>query len=47
MNLTECFQKRLLRRGRPDAAKTARSLEVASTKLEEAEKALKKSFLMR
>ena len=41
MNLRDCFQKRLLRRVRPDAAKSTRSLEVASTKLEEAEKALK------
>jgi len=41
MNLRDCFQKRLLRRGRPDTAKSARSLEVASTKLGEAEKALK------
>jgi len=41
MNLRDCFQKRLLRRVRPDAAKSTRSLEVASAKLEEAKRALK------
>lgn len=41
MNLRDCFRKRLLRRVKPDAAKSSRSLEVASTKLEEAERALK------
>ncbi len=44
MNLKECFQRRLLRYGRPDARKSARSLEVAVTKLEEAEKALKEEL---
>jgi len=41
MNLRDCFQKRLLRRVKPDTAKSTRSLEVASTKLEEAKRALK------
>lgn len=41
MNLRECFRRRLLRRVKPDTAKSTRSLEVASTKLEEAERALK------
>ena len=41
MNLRDCFRKRLLRRDKPNAIKSARSLEVASIKLEEAEKALK------
>ena len=40
MKLRECFEKRLLRRERPDPAKTQRSLEVAEIKLEEAEQAL-------
>lgn len=41
MNLRDCFRKRLLRRVRPDAVKSTRSIEVALIKLEEAEKALK------
>jgi len=41
MNLRDCFRKRLLRRVRPDVARSTRSLEVASTKLKEAERALK------
>jgi len=44
MNLKERFQRRLLRHGGPDTRKSARSLEVAWTKLEEAEKALKEEL---
>ena len=40
MKLKECFEKRLLRRERPDLEKSARSTQVAETKLKEAEKAL-------
>jgi len=40
MKLKECFEKRLLRRERPDLEKSKRSMEVAETKLNEAEKAL-------
>lgn len=45
MNLRDCFQKRLLRRVKPDTAKSARSLEVASAKLEEAKRALKSKIM--
>jgi len=41
MNLRDCFRKRLLRRVKPDTAKSTRSFEVASTKLEHAKRALK------
>jgi len=40
MKLRECFEKRLLRRERPDLEKSQRSMEVAETKLDEAEKAV-------
>lgn len=40
MKLRECFEKRLLRKERPDFEKSQRSMEVASSKLNEAEKAL-------
>jgi len=40
VKLKECFEKRLLRRERPDFEKSRRSIEVAETKLNEAEKAL-------
>jgi len=39
MRLTDCFENRLLRRERPDAARSRRSLEVADAKISEAEKA--------
>lgn len=41
MRLGECFQKRLLRRERPDLEKCKRSIEVAAAKLDEAQKAFK------
>ena len=40
MRLNECFEKRLLRKERPDPEKSRRSIEVAETKIDEAEKAL-------
>jgi uncharacterized protein (UPF0332 family) len=40
MRLNECFEKRLLRKERPDPEKSRRSIEVAQTKIDEAEKAL-------
>ena len=40
MKLKECFEKRLLRRERPDLEKSERSMEVAETKLDEAGEAL-------
>jgi len=40
MKLKECFDKRLLRKERPDLEKSKRSIEVAEAKLDEAEKAL-------
>lgn len=40
MKLKECFEKRLLRRERPDLEKSKRSIEIAEAKLDEAEKAL-------
>jgi len=40
VKLKECFEKRLLRRERPDLEKSERSMEVAEAKLDEAEKAL-------
>jgi len=40
MNLRECFDKRLLRREKPSLDRSIRSIEVAGSKLEEAEKAL-------
>jgi len=40
MKLKECFDKRLLRKEKPDLEKSKRSIEVAEAKLDEAEKAL-------
>ena len=45
MNIRECFEKRLLRKDRPDPRRSGRSLEVAEAKLEEAEKALRYDLL--
>ncbi len=41
MRLKECFDKRLLRRERPDFEKSERSMEIVEAKLDEAEKALR------
>lgn len=41
MRLDECFQKRLLRRERPDPEKCRKSIEVATAKLDEAQRAFK------
>jgi uncharacterized protein (UPF0332 family) len=40
MKLRECFQKRLLRKERPDSERSKRSVQVAEAKLDEAERAL-------
>jgi len=40
VKLRECFEKRYLRRERPDLEKSRRSIEVATTRLDEAGKAL-------
>lgn len=46
MNLDECFEKRLLRKIKPDYEKAKRSIEVAKDKLRKAKEAmdLKKEF---
>ena len=41
MKLRECFERRLLRKESPDLDRSKRSIEIAETKLIEAEKALK------
>jgi len=41
MKLNECFEKRLLRRERPDLERSRRSIEVAEAKIDESEKAFK------
>ena len=41
MRLEECFEKRLLRKIKPDMKKAKKSLETSKKKLEEAKKALK------
>jgi uncharacterized protein (UPF0332 family) len=38
LNLEDCFQRRLLRRDKPDARKSERSLQVAAAKLEQAQR---------
>jgi uncharacterized protein (UPF0332 family) len=38
LNLEECFQRRLLRKERPDPQKAERSLQVSTAKLEQAQK---------
>jgi len=45
MNLEECFEKRLLRKIKPDYEKAKRSIEVAEDKLKKARDALDKGFL--
>lgn len=39
MNIDECFEKRLLRKERPDMRKAGRSMEIALEKLDKAKKA--------
>ncbi len=45
MNLEECFEKRLLRKIKPDYEKARRSIEVAKDKLKKAKDAFDKEFL--
>lgn len=44
MNLKECFEKRLLRKGRPDKLKSLKALEIAQRKISKAEQLIKHSF---
>ena len=44
MSLDECFEKRLLRRGRPDALKSKRALEMSERAFEQAEKLASAEF---
>ncbi len=44
MNLNECFEKRLLRRGRPDVLKSAKALEAAARKLAKAGRLMEHEF---
>lgn len=44
MNLEECFEKRLLRRARPDRLKTTKALEMAAKDLAAAEKLFEHGF---
>lgn len=44
MNIDDCFEKRLLRRGRPDRLKSVKALEMAAKALEEAEKLREHEF---
>lgn len=40
MRLNECFEKRLLRREKPDLEKSRRSIQVAEVKIAEAQRSL-------
>ncbi len=44
MNIKECFEKRLLRKGRPDRLKCEKALEISKKNLVRAERLLKHSF---
>ena len=44
MNIAECFEKRLLRRTKPDPNKAKRSLEIAEKKLETAKESFEKKL---
>lgn len=44
MNLHECFEKRLLRKGRPDKLKSIKALEIAQRKINKAEQLLEHNF---
>jgi len=44
MNLKECFEKRLLRKGRADKLKSLKALEIAQGKINKAEQLLEHSF---
>lgn len=44
MNLNECFEKRLLRKGRPDKLKSLKALEIAQGKINHAEQLLEHGF---
>ena len=44
MNISECFEKRLLRKTKPDLSKAKRSLEIAENKLKTAKEAFDKKL---
>lgn len=44
MNIKECFEKRLLRKGRPDRLKSEKALEIAKKNIGKAERLLKYGF---
>lgn len=44
MNLKECFEKRLLRKVRPDMLKSTKALEMSERGLEQAEKLMEHGF---
>jgi len=44
MNIDDCFNKRLLRRGRPDRLKSAEALDMAAKALNQAEKLIEHEF---
>lgn len=44
MNIKECFEKRLLRRSKPDKLKSEKALEISKKNLVKAEKLLKHAF---
>lgn len=44
MNISECFEKRLLKRGRPDLLKSERALKISKKSLVKAKRLLKYNF---
>jgi uncharacterized protein (UPF0332 family) len=44
MNIDDCFEKRLLKRGRPDRLKSAKALDMAAKALDQAEKLREHEF---
>lgn len=44
MNIKECFEKRLLKKGRPDSLKSAKAIEIARKNLVKSESLMKHGF---
>ncbi|MCL4536579.1 MAG: HEPN domain-containing protein [Nitrospirae bacterium] len=44
MNISECFEKRLLKKGRPDPLKTEKAFEISKKSLVKAKRLLKHNF---
>lgn len=44
MNVNECFEKRLLKKGRPDKLKSEKALDMAAKALEQAEQLMEHEF---